>query len=57
MRDFTQQVLFDPGAKLLEVFRPEAIRKLWDEHLASRVDHSPRLWSLLVLELWWRKWM
>ena len=56
MRDFAQQVLFDPGAKLSAIFRPEAVRRLWDEHLSARADHSARLWSLLVLELWQREW-
>jgi asparagine synthase (glutamine-hydrolysing) len=35
------------------VSRP-ALRQLWNEHLASRVDHSRRLWALLMLEFWFR---
>ena len=27
------------------------------DHVAGRADHSQRLWSLLVLELWQREWM
>lgn len=33
-------------------FRPEAIRQLLDQHANRQWDHSYRLWSLLVLELW-----
>ena len=35
------------------VSRP-ALRQLWNEHLASRADHSRRLWALVMLEFWFR---
>ena len=31
--------------------------RLLDEHRAGVADHGPRLWSLLMLELWTRTWM
>jgi asparagine synthase (glutamine-hydrolysing) len=34
--------------------RPEAVRVMVDEHLGG-ADHSHRLWSLLMLELWHRE--
>jgi asparagine synthase (glutamine-hydrolysing) len=36
------------------VSRP-ALRELWNEHQRGRVDHSRRLWSLLMLEFWFRE--
>jgi asparagine synthase (glutamine-hydrolysing) len=36
------------------VSRP-ALRRLWNEHRAARADHSQRLWSLLMLEFWFRQ--
>jgi asparagine synthase (glutamine-hydrolysing) len=36
------------------VSRP-AIAHLWDDHLAGTRDHSHRLWSLLMLEFWFRQ--
>ena len=30
---------------------------LVEEHIAGRFDHAYRLWSLLVLELWQRRWL
>lgn len=38
------------------VSRP-AVRQLWDEHRSGRRDHSHRLWSLLMLEFWFREYI
>jgi hypothetical protein len=32
--------------------RPDVVERLIDQHVDGVVDHSDRLWSLLVLELW-----
>jgi asparagine synthase (glutamine-hydrolysing) len=34
-------------------FNMNAVQRLVDEHEQSRVDHSQRLYALLMLELWW----
>jgi len=36
------------------VSRP-ALRQLWGEHRDGRCNHSHRLWSLLMLEFWFRE--
>jgi asparagine synthase (glutamine-hydrolysing) len=35
-------------------FNMKVVERLVDEHERSRVDHSQRLYALLMLELWWR---
>jgi hypothetical protein len=35
------------------VSRP-ALRQLWTEHESGRRNHAHRLWSLLMLEFWFR---
>jgi asparagine synthase (glutamine-hydrolysing) len=57
LRDYARQVLTDPQALSRGYFRPEAVRRLLDEHERGAWDHSHRLWSLLFLELWQREWM
>lgn len=37
-------------------FRREAVEELINAHNESRFDHSARLWSLLMLELWLKEW-
>ncbi|MEZ6196267.1 MAG: asparagine synthase (glutamine-hydrolyzing) [Planctomycetota bacterium] len=36
------------------IFRPEAVARLRDEHRRGRRDHGQLLWSLMMLEMWFR---
>ncbi len=38
-------------------FRPDAVRNLAQEHFDERAEHGPRLWTLLMLELWHQEFM
>jgi asparagine synthase (glutamine-hydrolysing) len=51
LRDYSHEVLLDPGSLAGERFRPGAVRGLLDEHQAGR-DHSQRIWALMMLEQW-----
>lgn len=57
LRGFARDVLLDPSTLARGYFQPEAVRKLLDDHQTGRFDHSYRLWSLVVLELWQRQWL
>ncbi|HEY2839987.1 MAG TPA: asparagine synthase (glutamine-hydrolyzing) [Pirellulales bacterium] len=57
LRDYAEGVLFDPVAQGRGYFRPEAVRALFDAHVAGSFDHSARLWALLFIELWHREWV
>ena len=39
------------------MFVPAALQSLVDEHLGERADHGHKLWNLMVLELWTRKYL
>jgi asparagine synthase (glutamine-hydrolysing) len=39
------------------LFRPAYLRRLLDEHCNFTRDHHPRLWALLMLELWFQMWI
>jgi asparagine synthase (glutamine-hydrolysing) len=51
-----REILLDPRTLQRGLFRPAAVQGLLEAHVSGRFDHSYRLWSLLVLELWQRKW-
>jgi asparagine synthase (glutamine-hydrolysing) len=54
LRPLVEETLLDSRSLSRGWFRPGAIEQLVREHLDNRWDHSYRLWSLLVFELWQR---
>jgi asparagine synthase (glutamine-hydrolysing) len=55
LKPMTHDTLLASDALSREFFRPEAVAKFAAEHESRRFDHSYRLWSLLVFELWLRE--
>jgi len=51
------ELLLEPRALQRGYFRPDAVRRLFEEHLSGRRDHSGRIWMLLVFELWHRNFL
>ena len=52
----TVRALLDPEAiRRRGLFRPEAVARLLDEQKRGRRDRSLHIWSLLVLEEWFRR--
>jgi asparagine synthase (glutamine-hydrolysing) len=50
-----EDVLNDGRLRERGIFEPSAVAGLWREHQTRRRDHGHRLWSLLMLELWFRQ--
>jgi len=55
LRDLLRDTLLSPRALDRGYFRDPEVRRLVDEHLERRADHSFQLWNLLMLELWHRE--
>jgi asparagine synthase (glutamine-hydrolysing) len=51
-RAFVEETLSSERALRRGYFRPKEIRRLLSEHAAGQADHSHRLWTLVMLELW-----
>jgi asparagine synthase (glutamine-hydrolysing) len=45
-----------PDTRINAFFRPEAIKRLIDSHMQDQENQAYRLWNLLMLELWMRRW-
>ena len=56
LRELTAARLLSGETRCLAYFRGEAIERLIHEHQSGRVNHSYRLWNLLMLESWLRRW-
>ena len=52
-----RDVLLDPVCLGRGLFRPESIENLVTEHVEGKREHSHRLWALLMLELWFRRYL
>jgi asparagine synthase (glutamine-hydrolysing) len=48
-------LLIDGRMKNRGVFDSAAVERLWREHRSGSQDHRHRLWSLVMLELWFRQ--
>jgi len=57
LKQMMNDVLLDPSTLARGYFRQAAIERLLNEHSTGQINHAPRLWTLLVLELWHREWL
>jgi asparagine synthase (glutamine-hydrolysing) len=55
MQPFLRETVLSERALSRGMFNPHAVRRLVDEHVGNKVDHEHRLWSLLMLELWFQR--
>ncbi|QDU50419.1 asparagine synthase (glutamine-hydrolyzing) [Gimesia panareensis] len=54
LKPLLHDVLLDQRAIDRQIFNRAAVEQLISEHQNQQWDHSARLWSLLVLEMWFR---
>ena len=55
MKGFVQEVLLSEASLNRGVIRPEMLKKYVDEHTSGNRDHAFRIWALLMLELWYQR--
>jgi len=56
MRDFVYATLLEGPARGRGLFQLEKVRTLLDEHCRG-IGNAPRIWALLMLELWLQMWI
>ena len=55
MRDFVRDVLLSEKSLNRGIAKRGMIEKYVDEHLNAGRDHTPQIWTLLLLELWFQR--
>jgi asparagine synthase (glutamine-hydrolysing) len=55
MQPFLRETLLSDRALARGLFKPDSVRRIIDEHVEHRSAHEHRLWSLLMLELWFQR--
>jgi asparagine synthase (glutamine-hydrolysing) len=55
MQPFLREVLLSEKALRRGLFKPETVRQLIDLHTCGERDYSHQLWTLLMLELWFNR--
>ena len=55
LKDLTYNYFFSKDAGLTNFFQYDPLRRLWDSHQAGKRNYATILWSLLMFELWYRK--
>jgi len=48
-------LLLDNRLRDRGIFDAPKVTRLWNEHKSGRRDHGHRIWSLVMLELWFRQ--
>ncbi|MCM8764658.1 MAG: asparagine synthase (glutamine-hydrolyzing) [Candidatus Omnitrophica bacterium] len=54
LKNYLIEILLDKNSLSRGYFRPKEIRKILEEHISGKREHSGRLWTLLIFELWHR---
>jgi asparagine synthase (glutamine-hydrolysing) len=57
LAEMTHELLTDGRLRDRGIFEDRAVARLWDEHRTGRRDHRERLWTLVMLELWFREYI
>ena len=55
MQPFLREVVLSEKALRRGLFKPEAVRQLIELHVRGERDYSHQLWTLLMLELWFNR--
>ena len=57
LKELAHDTLLSQRARTRGLFRPRAVERLLDEHMAGGRAHHDRIWALLMLELWFVMWI
>jgi len=57
LKSIVEDRLLNREHGLCSYFKKQQISKLWSEHKSEQKDHATILWSMLMFQMWWDKYM
>ena len=57
LKAITEERLLNRNDGLCRFFKKEQIEKMWYEHKTEKKDNATVLWSMLMFQMWWDKYM
>jgi asparagine synthase (glutamine-hydrolysing) len=57
LKELFADTLLSPSTMQRGYFEPRFVRRIVDEHLSGRRDHTLRLWQLVIFERWQRQYV
>ena len=55
LQSFLRDTILSEKALKRDLFKPEAVKQMVELHIRGERDHSHQLWTLLMLELWFQR--
>ena len=56
LRPWAESMLDFTAIKSQGFLQPEPIKRLWEQHLSGRFDHTSRVWTILMWQAWLMEW-
>lgn len=56
LRDWGESLLEESRLRAEGFLQPEAVRRIWNQHVAGKKEHTFLLWSLLMFQAWLEYW-
>jgi asparagine synthase (glutamine-hydrolysing) len=57
LRAICQEKLIRSPSGLKQIFNLDVVTSIWEQHLDGKADNSNVLWSMLMFQMWWDKYM
>ncbi len=57
LKSWSQELLSRTLLKEQAIFNPELLGKIHNEHLTGKFDHSHKLWTVLMFQAWYQKYV
>ena len=56
LREWCEDLLSSKKIKEFNIFEPNIVKKLWEDHIHHNGNHAAKLWAILVFQSWLEQW-